>query len=227
MEAQDGPRRRTAPQLVIFDCDGVLVDSEPISNRVLAELLTAQGIPTTLSQSRSAYQGLMLSEVLAGAEASLGRPLPEDFLETYERERDAAFRRELRPVAGAADAVEQVTAAGIPVCVASQGKLAKTRLTLAVTGLERLFSEEARFSAYSVARGKPAPDLFLHAAATMGAAPAGCVVVEDTPSGVSAAVAAGMRALGLAADSDERGLREAGAEIILSLAELPGRLALD
>ncbi|HEX4189106.1 MAG TPA: HAD-IA family hydrolase [Solirubrobacteraceae bacterium] len=224
---QDGGRSRAAPQLVIFDCDGVLVDSEPISNRVLAELLSAEGIPTTPAESRRAYQGLMLSEVLAAAEASLGRPLREGFLENYERERDAAFRRELRPVAGAAQAVERITGAGIAVCVASQGKLAKTRLTLEVTGLEGFFADDARFSAYAVERGKPAPDLFLHAAATMGSPPAGCVVVEDTPSGVSAAVAAGMRALGLAADSDERALSEAGAETIPSLAELPGRLGLD
>jgi HAD superfamily hydrolase (TIGR01509 family) len=215
------------PELVIFDCDGVLVDSEPISNAVLAALLTAEGIPTTLAESRRAYQGLMLSEVLARAQETLGRPLREGFLETYERERDEAFRRELRPVAGAVEAVERISGAGIAVCVASQGKLAKTRVTLSVTGLDRLFTEEARFSAYSVARGKPAPDLFLHAAATMGAAPAGCVVVEDTPSGVTAAVAAGMRVLGYAADSDERALSDAGAEIVRSLGELPRSLGLD
>ena len=214
------------PELVIFDCDGVLVDSEPISNGVLAELLGAEGLPSTLAEARRAYQGLMLSEVIARAEAALGRRLPEHFLETYERERDAAFRRELRPVAGAAQAVERIKAAGVAVCVASQGKLSKTRLSLAVTGLDRLFPEEARFSAYSVASGKPAPDLFLHAAATMGAQPARCVVVEDTPSGVAAGVAAGMRVLGYAADSDERALSDAGAEIVHSMAELPGLVGL-
>jgi beta-phosphoglucomutase-like phosphatase (HAD superfamily) len=227
LNGREGGRARPAPELVIFDCDGVLVDSEPISNGVLARLLSAEGIPTTLAESRRAYQGLMLSEVLAHAEATLGRPLPEGFLETYERERDAAFRRELRPVAGAVEAVERIIGAGVPVCVASQGKLAKTRLTLSVTGLDRFFAEQARFSAYSVARGKPAPDLFLHAAATMGAPPAGCVVVEDTPSGVTAAVAAGMRALAYAADSDERALSDAGGEIVRSLGELPRRLGLD
>jgi beta-phosphoglucomutase-like phosphatase (HAD superfamily) len=114
------------------------------------------------------------------------------------------------------------------VCVASQGKLSKTRLSLALTGLDRLFPETARFSAYSVAHGKPAPDLFLRAAESMGAGPARCVVVEDTPSGVTAAVSAGMRCVGYAADSDERELLDAGAnEILRSLDELPRLLDLD
>jgi HAD superfamily hydrolase (TIGR01509 family) len=216
------------PRLVIFDCDGVLVDSEAISNRVLAEMLSAEGLPTTLAQARRRYQGLLLADVLCRAEEKLGRTLPEDWLGRYERERAAAFRRELAPVAGAAATVQRLTAAGIGVCVASQGKLSKTRLSLALTGLDRLFPERARFSAYSVAHGKPAPDLFLQAAASMGAEPAGCVVVEDTPSGVTAAVSAGMRCVGYAADSDERELLDAGAnEILRSLDELPRLLDLD
>jgi HAD superfamily hydrolase (TIGR01509 family) len=227
MAVDEGSGVRALAQLVIFDCDGVLVDSEPISNGVLAGMLTAEGLPSTVAEARARYQGLMLREVLARAEASLGRPLPEDWLATFERERDAAFRRELRPVAGASETVGRITAAGVRVCVASQGKLAKTRLSLASTGLDRLFGEASRFSAYSVANGKPAPDVFLHAAAKMGAEAGGCVVVEDTPSGVRAAVSAGMRALGYAADSDERALRDAGAEVIYSLQELPGLLGLE
>jgi len=208
-------------QLVIFDCDGVLVDSEVISNRVLAAMLTEQGLPTTLPQARREYQGLLLADVKARAEAKLGRSLPPDWLARYEDVRADVFRRELAPVAGAAEAVECLCAAGFGVCVASQGKLAKTRLSLALTGLDRLFPERARFSAYGVANGKPAPDLFLHAAAAMGVEPAACAVVEDTPSGVRAAVAAGMRAIGYAADSDEQALSNAGAELLRSLAELP------
>jgi HAD superfamily hydrolase (TIGR01509 family) len=216
------------PQLVIFDCDGVLVDSESISNRVLAEMLSAEGLPTTLTQARRDYQGLMLIDVLSRAERQLGQILPEDWLTAFERERAAVFNRELEPVPGAAEAVFRVTAAGIGVCVASQGKLSKTGSSLALTGLDHLFPETARFSAYSVARGKPAPDLFLYAAASMGAEPAGCVVVEDTPSGVSAAVCAGMRSFGYAADSDEQALRDAGAtEILGSLDQLPRMLGLD
>jgi HAD superfamily hydrolase (TIGR01509 family) len=226
MAGADGGRG-AIPQLVIFDCDGVLVDSERISNEVLAGLLTAEGMPTTLAEARRAYQGLMLSEVGARAEASLGRRLPEGWLARFERERESAFRRELRPVAGAMEAVQRIAAARVPLCVASQGKLAKTRLSLVLTGLDRLFPDDGVFSAYSVARGKPAPDLFLHAARTMGAEAAGCVVVEDTPSGVRGAVAAGMRVIGYAADSDERALSEAGAEIVHSLEELPRLVGLD
>jgi HAD superfamily hydrolase (TIGR01509 family) len=213
-------------RLVIFDCDGVLVDSESISNGVLAGKLTREGLPTTLAQARRDYQGLLLSEIATRAELRLGRPLSRGWLEDYEREREEVFRRELRPVWGAAAAVARIAAGGLEVCVASQGKLAKTRLSLELTGLRELFRPEALFSAYSVARGKPYPDLFLHAAATMQVAPLGCVVVEDTPSGVTAGVAAGMRVLGYAADSDEDALRGAGAEILGSLTELPGVLGI-
>jgi HAD superfamily hydrolase (TIGR01509 family) len=213
-------------KLVIFDCDGVLVDSESISNGVLARMLTAEGLATTLAEARRDYQGLLLGEVVASAEMKLGRSLGEDWLDCYERERERAFRRELQPVQGAAETVESVCAAGVDVCVASQGKLEKTRLSLELTGLRRLFAERALFSGETVARGKPHPDLFLHAAEMMGARPAGCVVVEDTPSGVTAAVSAGMRSFGYVADSDERALRAAGAEELRSLPELSGLLGL-
>jgi len=213
-------------RLVIFDCDGVLVDSEVISNSVLARLLSDEGLPTTLAQARRDYQGLLLGEVVGSAEAKLGRPLPAAWLARYERERTEEFRRELAPVPGAAETIARVLAAGVAVCVASQGKLEKTRLSLELTRLRRLFPERALFSAESVPRGKPHPDLFLHAARTIGAQPAACVVVEDTPSGVAAAVAAGMRVIGYAADSDEAALRAAGAEIVHSLDEVPGLLGI-
>jgi beta-phosphoglucomutase-like phosphatase (HAD superfamily) len=215
-------------RLVIFDCDGVLVDSEPISNRVLAEMLSREGLPTTLAQSRREYQGMLLADIRTRAESKLGRALPEDWIARYEAERDTAFNRELKPVTGALEAVAQVTAAGIQTCIASQGKLTKIGLSLGLTGLDRFFPASARFSSYSVARGKPAPDVFLHAAASMGADPRACVVVEDTPSGVTAAVSAGMCALGFAADSDEQALRDAGAARILrSLHELTGVIGIE
>ncbi len=216
-----------APLLVIFDCDGVLVDSESLSNDVLAQMLTTEGLPTTLTEARRDYQGLLLAQVATQAEQKLGRSLPEDWLETFERQRAAVFRRELRAVPGAAEAIEQITAAGLAVCVASQGKLQKTQLSLDLSGLRYLFADRALFSAYHVPRGKPYPDLFLHAARTMGVQAADCVVVEDTPSGVSAAVSAGMPVFGFTADSDETALRAAGAQTFHSLAELPALLGLD
>jgi HAD superfamily hydrolase (TIGR01509 family) len=217
----------TDVQLVIFDSDGVLVDSEVISNRVLAMLLTSSGLPMTLAETRRDYQGLLLDEIVTVTERRFGHQLPADFLDRFQAERAEEFRQELKPVPGAADAVRRVQAGGVPVCVATQGKLVKTRMTLALTGLDQLIPSDAVFSAYSVSRGKPHPDLFLHAAARMGAEPAACVVIEDTALGVTGAVAAGMRVLGYAADSDEAALRAAGAEIVHSLDEVPALLGLD
>jgi HAD superfamily hydrolase (TIGR01509 family) len=215
-------------QLVIFDCDGVLVDSLPIACGVLAQMLTDEGLPTTLMDARHDYQELLLAEVVTRVEAKLGRTLRPDWLDCYERKRADAFRQELEPVPGAAEAAQRIKTAGIGVCVASQGKLSKTNLSLALTSLDSLFPETARFSAYSVANGKPAPDVFLHAAASMGVESTHCVVVEDTASGITAAVAASMRVLGYATDSDEQALRDAGATAILrSLDELPRLLSLE
>ncbi len=216
-----------APRLVIFDCDGVLVDSERISNAVLAANLSRLGLEMDVEGSRSRYQGRLLADIAARVEAELGRPLPADWPEVYERERDVAFRERLRPVAGAREAIEAVRAAGAEVCVASQGRVAKTELTLSLTGLRELFAAGAVFSAEMVPRGKPHPDLFLHAAAAMGAEPAACGVVEDSPSGVTAARAAGMRVLGYSADSDAAALTAAGAETTIdSMEQVAGALGL-
>jgi len=208
------------PVLVIFDCDGVLVDSEPISNAVLAEMLAEQGWTLTVSESRARFQGMLLPDIGVAVERELGRPLPRGWLDEYVARRAAVFDAELEPVAGAAALLERVAGAGLPVCIASQGSLAKIARSLALTGLERWFPPHARFSAYEVPRGKPYPDLFLHAAASLGADPARCAVIEDTPSGVAAARAAGMTVYGLTADSDERALREAGALTAATLQEV-------
>ncbi len=216
----------TRPRLVIFDCDGVLVDSEPISNAVLAEMLGEQGWKLTVAETRARFQGMLLSEIGPEAQRELARPLPTGWLEEYVARRAAVFDAELRPVPGAAQLVERVVDAGLPVCIASQGSLAKIARSLALTGLERWFPPGSRFSADDVPRGKPQPDLFLHAAVSSGADPGSCAVVEDTPSGVAAAVAAGMSVYGFCADSDEPALREAGARTAASLAEI-GDMLLD
>jgi HAD superfamily hydrolase (TIGR01509 family) len=214
-------------ELVIFDCDGTLVDSEVLSAAALADALTEHGLPTSAVDARREYEGMLLGEIDARARAKLGRPLPEGWLEHFERDRAERFRSELEPIAGAAEAVQRIQAAGVLACVASQGKLEKTQLTLELTGLRPLFGQAQLFSAWSVPRGKPHPDLFLHAADAMGVAVAGCVVVEDSRSGVAAAAAAQMRAIGYAPDGDGVALREAGAgEIIGSLQQLPTLLGL-
>jgi HAD superfamily hydrolase (TIGR01509 family) len=212
--------------LVIFDCDGVLVDSEAISCGVLAQMLGQEGLCMSLAQARAIFQGMRLDGVISEAQRRLGRSLPEGWTQSFERRRSAAFAKQLQPVADAAEAVTAVIDAGVAVCVASQGKIEKTALSLHLTGLAHLFAPDALFSAHTLPHGKPAPDLFLHAAATMGASPDRCAVVEDTTIGVTAAVRAGMRVLGLALDSDEDALRRAGAEVIASMQELPARLAL-
>jgi HAD superfamily hydrolase (TIGR01509 family) len=219
--------RMEKPQLVIFDCDGVLVDSEALSSAVLAQTLTRYGLPTTLADAQRDYEGLLLRDIDARARAKLGKELPDDWIDLFQAERADVFRRELKPVSGAGEAVESVVAAGVPVCVASQGMIEKTRLSLELTGLDRLFSEDLLFSAWLVERGKPFPDLFLHAAATIGVEPGCCAVVEDSVSGVMAAVAAGMRAIGYAAHGDGAALREAGAEVVSSMRAVPGVLGLE
>ncbi|HEV3093091.1 MAG TPA: HAD family hydrolase [Solirubrobacteraceae bacterium] len=213
-------------ELVIFDCDGVLVDSITLACDLLATMLSEQGLATTPREARVRYGELLLADVVSIAERELGRTLPDDWLERYESRRADAFRAKLMPVPGAAETVLRVSAAGVGVCVASQGKLSKTRLSLELTGLSDLFSPSALFSAYSVPRGKPHPDVFLHAAAAMGVQPQRCVVVEDSPSGVRAAIAAGMRAIGYPADGEETVLRDAGAEIVNSLPQLPPLLGM-
>lgn len=210
-----------APELVIFDCDGVLVDSEAVSTSVLADALTAVGVPTTPEQAHARYRGMLLRDIAADAGVRAGVELSDGFWERYEHDRARAFERSLRPIDGAAETIAAVKAAGVRVCVASQGKRTKTELTLGLSGLRDLFSDDALFSAYDVPRGKPFPDLFLHAAAEMHTPVHKCVVVEDTTIGVRAAIAANMRAIGLASAADIAPMRQLGAETITSLAELP------
>ena len=204
--------------LVIFDCDGVLVDSEPISNRILAQRLTAIGLPTTTAESIRDYMGRSWASCQALIEERLGRPLPDGFADGYHEELFAALRSELQPVTGVVAALDAISS---PTCVASSGAHEKIRTSLGATGLLERF-EGRIFSATDVEHGKPAPDLFLHAAAAMGFAPADCVVVEDAPAGVAAGRAAGMRVLGYAALTPPAALD--GARVFGSMAELPALL---
>ncbi|WP_406355558.1 HAD family hydrolase [Streptomyces sp. NBC_01635] len=182
--------------LVVFDNDGVLVDSEPISNRLLAGYLTELGHPTSYEESIRDYMGSAMHRVHDLVEERTGQRLPDDFDSVFHARVFAAFERELKPVAGAADVLEALAADGVPYCVASSGSHERIRVGHRTTGLDRWFDDERIFSSQDVGRGKPAPDLFLYAAERMGVAPARCVVVEDSPLGVQAAVAAGMDVYG-------------------------------
>jgi HAD superfamily hydrolase (TIGR01509 family) len=185
--------------LVIFDNDGVLVDSEPISNRLLAAYLTELGHPTSYEDSIRDYMGSAMHRVHELVLDRTGKRLPHDFDDVFHARVFAAFERELKPVAGAGDVLEKLTADGTPYCVASSGSHERIRVGHRTTGLDRWFDESRIFSSQDVGRGKPAPDLFLYAAERMGAAPERCVVVEDSPLGVRAALAAGMDVYGFTA----------------------------
>ena len=185
--------------LVIFDNDGVLVDSEPISNRLLAGYLTELGHPTSYEDSIRDYMGSAMHRIHDLIEERTGERLPEDFDDVFHGRVFAAFERELKPVAGAVGVLEKLAADGVAYCVASSGSHERIRVGHRTTGLDRWFEESRIFSSQDVGRGKPAPDLFLYAAERMGVAPERCVVVEDSPLGVRAAVAAGMDVYGFTA----------------------------
>lgn len=185
--------------LVIFDNDGVLVDSEPISNRLLAAYLTELGHPTSYEESIRDYMGSAMHRIHELIEERTGQRLPVDFDDVFHGRVFAAFERELKPVAGAVGVLEKLAADGVPYCVASSGSHERIRVGHRTTGLDRWFEEARVFSSQDVGRGKPAPDLFLYAAERMGVAPERCVVVEDSPLGVQAAVAAGMDVYGFTA----------------------------
>ncbi|KMS80388.1 MULTISPECIES: HAD family hydrolase [Streptomyces] len=196
--------------LVIFDNDGVLVDSEPISNRLLAAYLTELGHPTSYEDSIRDYMGSAMHRIHELVLERTGQRLPADFDEVFHARVFAAFERELQPVPGVTGVLEKLAADGVPYCVASSGSHARIRVGHRTTGLDRWFPQERVFSSEDVGRGKPAPDLFLHAAQRMGVAPERCVVVEDSPLGVQAAVAAGMDVYGFTAMTPAAKLAGAG-----------------
>lgn len=206
--------------LVIFDCDGVLVDSEPISNRLLSAMLKEIGLPMSVEETTEEFVGRSMEDCWRIIERESGRPVPDDFAQRYDRLLLKAFRRELRPVSGLPEALERIDR---PICVASSGSLEKIRGSLELTGLLPKF-ESRLFSAEEVERGKPAPDLFLHAARRMRARPSRCVVVEDSPRGACAGVAAGMTVLGYTGRTTAAELDRAGARCFGEMRELPALL---
>ena len=208
--------------LLIFDCDGVLVDSEALACQVDADLLTGLGFPYTANDIKRQFVGVSFKDMVARIEAEHRRALPADFGAQMDKVLFARFEAELQPIE---DVRETVLALPHPRCVASSSTPARIALSLRVTGLDDLF--EHVFSATQVARGKPAPDLFLHAASRMGRPSDECIVIEDSPAGVQGAIAAGMRVIGFTGgghcgpDHAEK-LRQAGASTILArMADLP------
>jgi len=211
--------------LVIFDCDGVLVDTEPVANRLLARIVSDLGHPVTYEDCRRRFVGRMMEDIQSEIETAIGRDLGPEWCDSVRKQTETVFASGIEAVPGVTAQVQRLIAAKIPLCVASSGKVSKMQVTLGQTDLLPLLGH-VLFSAEMVGRGKPAPDLFLHAARQMGVAPQRCVVIEDSKFGVQAGVAAGMRVLGYAADphSDDEALRAAGATVFHSMDELPGLL---
>jgi HAD superfamily hydrolase (TIGR01509 family) len=196
-------------ELIIFDCDGVLVDSEPIANRTLALMLEELGLRLTQAEIFEHFVGYSIPHCLQVIERLLGRPPPGTFRNDLQIRTFAAFRSELRAMPGVREALERLEQ---PCCVASSGDHEKMRTTLGITGLLPRF-EGRLFSVTEVANGKPAPDVYLHAAARCGADPRRCIVVEDTPPGVKAGAAAGMTVFGFCAHTPKDMLLRAGAHL--------------
>ena len=210
-------------QAVIFDCDGVLVDSEPLENQVFVECVAALGLDLTLEEAIDAYKGKKLAECVADVERRLGRSVPDSFIPDFRMRSAEVFHAQLQPIPGVEGVIETVQSLSIPFCVASSGPREKIEENLAITGLLSYFQGNI-VSAYEVGSWKPDPSLFLHAAETLGAAPKTCAVIEDSLPGVQAGVAAGMTVFGYAADSDAGPLAAAGAQIFQEMNELTALL---
>jgi len=218
------------PDLVIFDCDGVLIDSEALSCGVVAEMLTEHGYPIDAHAAAARFAGLADREIAALVSQECGLAMPEDFAERVSARATLAFEGRLQAMPGAAAVL-----AGLPHrrCVASNSLPNRLARALEIAGLAVHFPPGALFSSAMVARGKPAPDLHLHAAAAMGAAPARCVVIEDSPTGVTAARVAGMAVIGFvgAGHIADRGAHadrlraEGAARIAQRFEEIPEALA--
>ena len=211
--------------LVIFDMDGTLVDSEPLANRVFHEKLKPYGLPAEVDEACLARDltGLSLPSCFALLRERYGIVLPEDFEDDLQAETYRRLRSELKPVAGVPAMLDAVA---LPKCVASSSEPEKIALSLALCGLDRHFGGHY-FSARQVARGKPHPDLFLHAAKAMGYAPQTCAVVEDSLPGALAGHRAGMQVFAyrpLLEDPDAAALHDLGCRIFRDIADLPGLL---
>ena len=211
--------------LVIFDCDGVLIDSEPIANAVFSRMLATVGIEMSPAEVMRRFVGRSRDTCIAMAGEMRGSPLPPDFAQKWDDALHEALEREVRPVEGIPELLRSLP---IPYCVASNGEPSHMQRGLRAAGLMPLV-EGRLFSARQVANPKPAPDVYLFAAKAMGAQAARCAVVEDTATGVKAGIAAGMTVYGYVggAQSDAATLRELGAIAFHRMAELRAALTRD
>lgn len=208
-------------ELTIFDCDGVLVDSELIANRVFCAMLNEAGLDVSLDDMFEKFVGRSMQYCYELIGKMLKRPLPEEFDVQLRQRTFEALKAELKAVRGIVEILDQLDERGLRYCVASSGTHEKMQTTLGITGLLKRFDGRL-YSVTEVAHAKPAPDVFLHAAAKNATAPAYCRVVEDSPTGVQAGVAAGMTVFGYAGLTPRQRLIEAGAHFVVDdMSELP------
>jgi len=212
-------------RLVILDCDGVLVDTEGRANHVLVEMMAGVGLEMSVEASIELFRGRTMPACWHIIEERIGRPLPEGFAAEFDRREAEVFRTADVAMPGVHEALAGIDALGLATCVASSGSTAKMRVTLGGCGLWDRFEGRIYSAVEHVSRSKPHPDVFEYAARAQGVAPGECVVVEDSPLGVEAGCAAGMRVLGFAREVPAEELRAAGADVFYALAELPGLLA--
>lgn len=194
---------------VIFDLDGCLVDSEPLSIAALSAELGALGVPdASFEVIRDRFLGVSMKDICAHVAERTGITCPPDFIDRVEDRLFALYRESLRPIPGAARLLTALRGAGIPFAIATGGSVRRMTATLKLSGLAQWFESRA-FSADQVKRGKPAPDLFLFAATRLGVPPEDCVVIEDSPHGIAGAQAAGMQTIGFIGGSHLDGTRRA------------------
>ena len=213
------------PKLVIFDCDGILVDSPPLINRAMVRVLASYGLQLSPDDVLRNLKGLLNADIRNVVASKWGVSLPEDFMDVMEDVEWAEMEKGLRPIDGAEYAVRSVVASGIATCVASNGPLEGIERRLRLTGLFTWF-EGRLFSAFTVPRAKPYPDVFLHAASTMGYPPSECAVIEDSEPGIQAGLAAGMRIFAYAPASDTTSADSAGVQTFSDMTSLPALLGL-
>lgn len=219
------PRTCPTPKLVIFDCDGVLVDSEVVSNQVVMANLARHGLELTLEQAMAQFVGGTMAGVMEKARA-MGATLPQDWVSQVYAETYARLEQGVPLVPGIPALLARLDGCGIPVCVASNGSEQKMRITLGQNGLWDRFHPQAMFSAHSLGVAKPEPGLFLAAASHFGVQARDCLVIEDSASGVTAAVRAGMRCLAYAPHGGGASLAALGAEVFADMAEVPPLLSI-
>jgi HAD superfamily hydrolase (TIGR01509 family) len=206
------------PACIIFDCDGVLVDSEVIGVKLLLDMAAPYGVTMPLDEAVETFSGIHLKEGLKLLQSMASSPFPEDFEQDFRKRSYEVFKTEMKPVRGVQAVLDGLT---IPYCVASSGPVEKMKLNLTVTGLIGYF-ENRMYSGYEINSWKPDPGIFLYAAQQMGYKPSQCVVIEDSMAGVQAGVKGGFKVFGYAKPFNGKELEKEGAVIFHDMQELPG-----